>query len=89
MMRSDFEEIVEPFVRENRRELNARYFTFENFMNAFSLVSSRAFRVDRLHGEAMVPLADLYAIDWFYFLCSFLLAQLQPPYGPRGRPCCR
>ncbi|KAJ3054226.1 hypothetical protein HK102_011554, partial [Quaeritorhiza haematococci] len=36
------------------------YFSFEAFLDASSLVSSRAFQVDAYHGDAMVPLADIF-----------------------------
>ena len=34
--------------------------TLDNFMNASSLVSSRAFGIDDDHGDGMVPLADVF-----------------------------
>lgn len=39
--------------------------SWEEFLEAVSLASSRAFRVDESHGEGMVPLADLFnnAVD--------------------------
>jgi SET domain-containing protein 6 len=37
------------------------WFTLEHFLAAKTLVASRAFQVDDIHGFGMVPLADLYA----------------------------
>ncbi|RKP23724.1 hypothetical protein SYNPS1DRAFT_30521 [Syncephalis pseudoplumigaleata] len=39
---------------------NEQAYTFEQFMRVSSLVASRAFFVDDYHGEAMVPLADIF-----------------------------
>lgn len=40
----------------------AKWFSLNHYLGAKTLVASRAFEVDDIHGFGMVPLADLYAI---------------------------
>ena len=39
-----------------------KWFSLDHYLAAKTLVASRAFEVDDVHGFGMVPLADLYAI---------------------------
>ncbi|KAK6095944.1 hypothetical protein MT418_003819 [Batrachochytrium dendrobatidis] len=59
-LKADYKEHVVPLVKENSKVFNAAKMTFDDFTAATSLVTSRAFRVDVYHEEAMVPLADLF-----------------------------
>jgi hypothetical protein len=58
-MCADFEQLVQPLVHAFPDLLPASHVNQEMYLNAASLVSSRAFFVDEEHGEALVPLADL------------------------------
>ncbi|CED85206.1 N-methyltransferase [Phaffia rhodozyma] len=42
------------------RTAQCRYLTFDSFLFAYSMVSSRAFHVDSYHHVALVPVADLF-----------------------------
>ncbi|KAJ1341038.1 hypothetical protein BSLG_004508 [Batrachochytrium salamandrivorans] len=57
---NDYNEHVVPLIASNPRLMVAEKMTFEDFMSATSLVTSRAFQVDCYHGDSMVPLADLF-----------------------------
>lgn len=59
-MKEDFEVNVAPMPSKYPTRLRSSYFTLDNFMRAASLVASRAFGIDEHHGEAMVPLADIF-----------------------------
>lgn len=41
---------------------STKWFSLEQYLAAKTLVFSRAFEVDYVHGYGMVPLADLYAL---------------------------
>ncbi|KAL4428484.1 hypothetical protein ABPG75_002573 [Micractinium tetrahymenae] len=56
----DFEEHVLPLLPKHPGRLNKEFITLENFHIAASFVASRAFGVDEWHGDAMVPLADIF-----------------------------
>jgi len=62
-MKSDWKEcygiLVDLF---GESKFPSKWFSFEHFLAAKTLVASRAFEVDHVHGFGMVPLADLYAI---------------------------
>jgi SET domain-containing protein 6 len=62
LMKSDWKEcygiLVDLF---GERKFPAKWFSFEHYLAAKTLVASRAFEVDDIHGFGMVPLADLYA----------------------------
>lgn len=58
-MREDFDELVAPVVARHPA-LHKLGITFQSFVCAATLVSSRAFYVDEEHGDAMVPLADIF-----------------------------
>jgi len=60
LLKSDFETIVLPLTETYPDTFTKDICTLENFLNASSLVSSRAFQVDNYHGDAMVPLADIF-----------------------------
>ena len=59
LLESDFESIVLPLTETYPDIFTKEICTLDNFLNASSLVSSRAFQVDNYHGDAMVPLADM------------------------------
>jgi hypothetical protein len=52
-MNEDFREIVEAVVGRHPTRFIAGRMTFEAFLAASSLVSSRAFYVDRIHGKVL------------------------------------
>ncbi|KAJ3313692.1 hypothetical protein HDV04_001702 [Boothiomyces sp. JEL0838] len=58
-LQDDYKEHVIPLI-EKYDEFDAKFMTLERWMNATSLVTSRAFQVDEFHGESLVPLADLF-----------------------------
>lgn len=60
-IQEDFETHILPLM-ETHSDIftNKSFWTFENFQKASTLVSSRAFNVDNWHGDAMVPLADVF-----------------------------
>ncbi|KAI7837623.1 hypothetical protein COHA_008549 [Chlorella ohadii] len=58
--REDFEEHILPLVGKYPGRLRPEFVTLPNFHAAASLVASRAFGVDEWHGDAMVPLADIF-----------------------------
>ena len=65
LMLQDYRDVVKPFFTsvcdddyEEDEEFDAALFGL--FMSAASLVASRAFRVDDVHGDGMVPVADLF-----------------------------
>ncbi|KAI9326010.1 hypothetical protein BDR26DRAFT_1013591 [Obelidium mucronatum] len=60
---SDFTEIILPFARANPELFPSNIDDNEYwsmFQEASSLVTSRAFAIDAYHGDALVPLADLF-----------------------------
>jgi len=59
LLESDFESVVLPLTETYPDVFTKEICTLDNFLNASSLVSSRAFQVDNYHGDAMVPLADM------------------------------
>lgn len=59
-MLEDFESHVAPIPNKYPGRFIGNFVTFHNFMNAASLVASRAFGIDEFHGESMVPLADIF-----------------------------
>ncbi|TPX59327.1 hypothetical protein PhCBS80983_g02519 [Powellomyces hirtus] len=58
LLEDDYATHVGPLVEEHG--FPPEHFTYEKFLQAASLVSSRAFEIDAHHGESMVPLADLF-----------------------------
>ncbi|OUM70646.1 hypothetical protein PIROE2DRAFT_1176, partial [Piromyces sp. E2] len=60
LLESDFESVVLPLTESYPDVFTKEICTLDNFLNASSLVSSRAFQVDNYHGDAMVPLADIF-----------------------------
>ncbi|KAI8824019.1 uncharacterized protein EV422DRAFT_518627 [Fimicolochytrium jonesii] len=58
LLQADYTAHVERFIECSG--LPAEAFSYEKFLAAASLVSSRAFEVDDFHGQCMVPLADLF-----------------------------
>ncbi|KAJ3320412.1 hypothetical protein HDV06_005335 [Boothiomyces sp. JEL0866] len=58
-LHEDYKEHVLPLI-EKYAEFDGKFMTLERWMNATSLVTSRAFQVDEFHGESLVPLADLF-----------------------------
>lgn len=59
-MEEDFSSHLQPLPRRHPRRLQAAFWTLDNFKRAASWVASRAFGVDSWHGDAMVPLADIF-----------------------------
>lgn len=60
-VKEDFETLVVPLIQKYPKMFNAMAATtLDSFMEAASLVSSRAFAVDDHHGDGMVPLADVF-----------------------------
>ncbi|KAG4105494.1 RuBisCO-cytochrome methylase [Neocallimastix lanati (nom. inval.)] len=60
LLESDFKSSVLPLIEAYPDIMTKEICTLENFLNASSLVSSRAFQVDDYHDDAMVPLADIF-----------------------------
>lgn len=59
LFKQDYDSLILPLIQENRTIfMDPKQFDLERFLEASSLVSSRAFQVDEYHGEALVPLAD-------------------------------
>ncbi|PSC69948.1 SET domain-containing [Micractinium conductrix] len=56
----DFEDHVLPLLQKYPGRLRDDFITLGNFHVAASFVASRAFGVDEWHGDAMVPLADIF-----------------------------
>ncbi|KAL4439191.1 hypothetical protein ABPG77_004093 [Micractinium sp. CCAP 211/92] len=56
----DFREHVLPLLAKHPGRLVDEFVTLEHFHVAASYVASRAFGVDEWHGDAMVPLADIF-----------------------------
>ncbi|KAI8808610.1 hypothetical protein BJ742DRAFT_274820 [Cladochytrium replicatum] len=64
-LRDDYEQHVQTIFFEPTHSLsfvnsNMDLFTYDSFMWCSGLVMSRAFQVDAYHGDAMVPLADIF-----------------------------
>lgn len=59
MMKRDYEEHIQPLLDKYPKVFNAT-FSFELFKKTISLVTSRAFCIDEMHGDSMVPLADAF-----------------------------
>lgn len=57
-LKEDYDSIILPILN-NALFTPLEEFTFEEFQNASSVVSSRAFNVDGYHQQSMVPLADM------------------------------
>ncbi|KAA8491480.1 hypothetical protein FVE85_2495 [Porphyridium purpureum] len=62
LMKQDYEELVKPMCEELARLSGASQaaFSFNEFKNAATIVASRAFYVDSTHGDALVPVADMF-----------------------------
>ncbi|KAJ7568046.1 hypothetical protein O6H91_01G016500 [Diphasiastrum complanatum] len=60
LMKEDWQECISPLIEENPHEFPRKWFSFDQYLAAKSLVSSRSFEVDEYHGYGMVPLADLF-----------------------------
>ncbi|KAL4858939.1 N-lysine methyltransferase setd6 [Chlorella vulgaris] len=58
--REDFEEHVLPLLAKYPGRLRKKACTLSNFQIAAAFVASRAFGIDEWHGDAMVPLADIF-----------------------------
>ncbi|GAB4814451.1 hypothetical protein N2152v2_001497 [Parachlorella kessleri] len=76
-MPEDFETHVLPLLERYPGQLVKDYITLGNFQVAASFVASRAFGIDDCHGEAMVPLADI-------FNHKASVVQLAPGYEVHG-----
>ncbi|KAK9762634.1 hypothetical protein K7432_011450 [Basidiobolus ranarum] len=59
-LKDDYENLVMPILEKYPTLFPKDIFTFENFLNASTVVASRAFQVDDYHGDALLPLADLF-----------------------------
>jgi hypothetical protein len=60
-LKEDYETLILPLIQSHPAVFsNSMDTSFEAFVNASSLVSSRAFYTDDFHGEALVPLADAF-----------------------------
>lgn len=64
----DWKECIKPLLGSASFELNAEFFTVDEYFAAKSLIASRSFQIDEYHGSGMVPLADLYV-----YLISYCL----------------
>jgi N-lysine methyltransferase SETD6 len=62
LLRADYVSLVRPFFHAHSAALglDASATTYACFAAAATVVASRAFNVDRHHGQALVPLADLF-----------------------------
>lgn len=66
--REDYEELVVPFFKDNARRLakvashpvSDDAYSFDKFMACSSIVASRCFQVDQVHGDSLVPMADMF-----------------------------
>ncbi|KAG8380641.1 hypothetical protein BUALT_Bualt06G0036900 [Buddleja alternifolia] len=56
----DWKECIKPLLGSDSFELNADFFTVDEYFAAKSLIASRSFQIDDYHGTGMVPLADLF-----------------------------
>ncbi|KAJ1703294.1 hypothetical protein LUZ63_003073 [Rhynchospora breviuscula] len=54
----DWKECIEPLI--GSFDLDPDSFSLDNYFSAKTLVSSRAFQIDKYYGYGMVPLADLF-----------------------------
>ncbi|KAG4303601.1 hypothetical protein PCK1_000119 [Pneumocystis canis] len=81
---SELEEVyikqIRPFVRKNKKILNQTMFTYDNFINAISVVRSRVFEIDKFHNLGLVPFADMFNhratkehihFQTFYEVCKY------------------
>lgn len=60
-LNTDYEDHVVPLAEAHKHRTGGKaVMTFELFKRASSLVASRAFGVDSYHGDAMLPIADLF-----------------------------
>lgn len=60
-LQEDYDMQVGPFADEHRERTGGReVLSFELFKRASSLIASRAFGVDAYHGDAMLPVADIF-----------------------------
>ena len=61
LMRKDWRECY-GILRDlhGKEKFPAKWFSFDHYLAAKTLVASRAFEVDDSHGFGMVPLADMY-----------------------------
>ncbi|KAJ3021328.1 UNVERIFIED_CONTAM: hypothetical protein HDU68_009691 [Siphonaria sp. JEL0065] len=63
-LRSDFDTLILPFLVKNPSlfppTLRSTEEYWQDFQDASSIVTSRAFAIDTFHGDALVPLADLF-----------------------------
>eukprot|EP00803_Ostreobium_quekettii_P011645 evm.model.scf_1036.4 EVM.evm.TU.scf_1036.4 scf_1036:33587-35801(+) len=59
LTRDDYESVV-PFISQHPDRFSNLTMDLKAFREAASLVASRAFIIDKEHGDAMVPLADLF-----------------------------
>ncbi|KAG5513600.1 hypothetical protein PMAC_001032 [Pneumocystis sp. 'macacae'] len=55
-----YKNIIIPFIKKNKKRLNQTIFTYDNFLKAISVIRSRAFEIDKFHGLALVPFADMF-----------------------------
>ncbi|KAG5439954.1 hypothetical protein PCANB_000236 [Pneumocystis canis] len=82
--KSELEEVyikqIRPFVRKNKKILNQTMFTYDNFINAISVVRSRVFEIDKFHNLGLVPFADMFNhratkehihFQTFYEVCKY------------------
>ncbi|KND02469.1 protein-lysine N-methyltransferase [Spizellomyces punctatus DAOM BR117] len=61
LLLDDYETMILPIINDHPEAFpDKSLLTFEHFLNATSLVTSRAFQVDEYHGDSMVPLADIF-----------------------------
>ncbi|KAG4303960.1 hypothetical protein PORY_002613, partial [Pneumocystis oryctolagi] len=74
-----YENLIRPFIKENKKILDPNIFTYNNFLKAISVVRSRAFEIDNFHGLGLVPFADMFNhtstkehihFQTFYEVCS-------------------
>ena len=56
----DYNEYVVPLFQKHPDVLNASELTVEKFVDAYSIVTSRAFMVDAYLGNCLVPFADIF-----------------------------
>ena len=61
MMEQDYDEIIKPFLKHHVSVFQPiEAYSFEEFFKTSTVVAARCFAVDQYHGNAMVPLADVF-----------------------------
>ncbi|TPX37021.1 hypothetical protein SmJEL517_g00802 [Synchytrium microbalum] len=60
LLKADWTDNIVPILEANQDLFPPTVYSYDFFLRAMSLVTSRAFQVDAYHGDSMVPLADIF-----------------------------